>query len=314
VQSLEALCRANGWSLLEDLTEDRSGRATPVGRVKAGNRDALLRLGIAPLAADTYVAFSGSGVTPEVYDRGVEDGVPWLLAEWVVGTPVLDAALTSDGSAVQALCDAAGAVARAVLSLPTLPAPKTAASEFSAEVRFIEAHMVVEGQLAKSAPPIHRLEADWTPAGRLHGDVTPANAIIDAAGNARLIDVTGDWGPVERSVAQWAAATIIAAQTREKASDTFDDYARDASDLCDVVCDAAGALDRGRLRRWTAEQLCRAAWEMSCSGEDFFQWRTIAGVAGSVWQAPGPSRSAKVPRNAPCSCGSGRKSKVCCAR
>lgn len=311
-ERVAALCEQHGWVVVEDLTEQVTGFATPVVRVSAGDRDAVLRVAVESDAAGALRAFSGSGITPEVLDQGRDTtGGEWLLCEWVAGQPLMDPFAVRP-TLFDEVKEATGLVLETAHRLHIIECDDPGAHQAAIdEARWLEAAAIEATQLAKSTPHLVRIAEDhWAPAVRTHGDLLATNVILGDDGALRLIDPHGTWGPPERDVGWWLAGVIRTAQLGYVAN--MDDLWEQTQLIVDDTCANTPWADRKRVHLWTAYALCQSAVANAAAGEPWGSHRASVRIGGLLEQrvaAPPP----KAPgRNTPCPCGSRRKYKHCC--
>lgn len=281
----------------------------------------MLRFDVTEMAELALVRFSGSGSTPAVLESGVQNGRRWLLLEWIEGAPILDVRKPADRLPVHDYLLLTLRVTRAIRALPMIPSPDNARDELRSLTPSWD-HLTNEMWRVRGAGTVETVERHWEPAGLRHGDVRLSNVILTPDGGVRLIDPLGRFGPAEDDVASFCA-DVVWFHLRWEASRTFSDH--DAVDVhlwekltehfLDSVLAVAQWLDRVRLYRWTALSLTEMAGLNMNFGESLDACKALAALAGSIERSAGAPRL--VPpagRNSPCGCGSGRKSKLCCAR
>jgi hypothetical protein len=309
-QIVSRICSANEWIVDDDLTETLSGSAEPVLRVTTDYGPAVLRTGVDARTLETYRMLGGSGVTPQVYADGVESGARWLLAEWIAGEPLLS--LPPRPGAVDGVFAATVDVLRAARALYVHPAPPRAREAAVAHARRTEMDIVLTMKLAKSTPHLVSITQNhWEPAVWIHGDLLSSNVIRQADGNLRFIDPEGGFGPPEKDAGRWMAQLCGFILHR---AESLDHALVLAKEQLDTTLAEAPWLDPTRLRAWTAVQLCSYAQVLRSSGAEAGRYRALVWIAGRIEPPNTAIRSSKIPRNASCPCGSGRKYKKCCGQ
>lgn len=316
---VERLCADHGWRMVEDLTETKSGQATPVWRVFDGERECVLRYAVTQQQVEALVQFSGAEVTPRVLADGSDRGFRWILLEWVEGEPLLafgKPVADHDWVAVSLR------IAQLIRRLPFVPAPPGARGELRRFAPAWDHATRSEFGLPVAAMTTTTVEKYWEPAGLRHGDLTLMNVIIDDAGEVRLIDPLGGYGPPEADLGAWCA-NVICFPLRTGLVQTFDDggegtmqqWTDRAVSYLDEVLASTHWVSRARLYRWTALSLTESAMVQRGGGERLAAYGAVASVAGRIeQQASASTRVQPVGRNTRCRCGSGRKSKQCCGR
>lgn len=294
----KAFATRHGWPVTDDLTETRTGRATPVLCVETEDLPAVLRTQMTEPAAVALMALRDSGATPAVYDHGTDQSVGrWVLCEWVVGEPLLvPAGATRKG--VVAVAGATPEVVDALRLLHHHPAPASAQAERVESLTDLEVSVLTSTQMAESTPPLGDIGRRlWAPAVQLHGDVLPTNVIRGDDGRICLIDPEGGFGPPEADVGRWLAGLSF---FQAGMVGSIDELAAVTCELVDIALTYASWLDRRRLHAWTAVQLCEAAMGAAAGGEVWAAYRTHVRIAGLLYRRGMSARwGVRVGRNAP---------------
>lgn len=301
----EDLLSEREWSLVEDLTENVSGEATPVLWVLADGRDAILRMRVDPQAAEAYRGFSGSGTTPTLIEEGTHNKQPWLLLERMLGRPVIDPSQKSgDPEQVSANTDR---VIRAVLALPVTPAHATHLEAAFAQMTSLELWAVQVMRRADAASCVRIAQETWPAARLLVGDLLPVNVLLHGE-QTSFIDLVGGWGPVEADVGRWMVAACM---MELHAAPSAGEAVTAVATKLDRALVVHPSLGRTALYGWTAIQLTRYGQAMVKFKNDADAGRAFVQIAGALEAHGRSSATAKPGRNERCICGSGQKFKLC---
>jgi hypothetical protein len=249
---------------------------------------AVLRVGVKKRSFDSLQAMSGSGITPELLRVGEEQGVPWVLLEWIDGT-ALDLVGRVD---VDAFRSVTAELLTSVEGLYVHPAPDGAREAALAVARDLEVELLQTTQMPKSLPPLHTIPRDhWGAGVHLHGDLLPSNVIRTHSGRHRVYDLEGGFGPAEADIGWWISGQYIAL---EASTGDLNAVIDGLSNTLDDTTAAASWLNAKRLHAWTAYALCQAANALRRQGVEWARYRVSpTPEAGSTSEERGSSSPAQ---------------------
>lgn len=193
----ERLCRE--WAFHPDGVHPASSRSLVLTGATYGRRAALKIEPVGSGQTEALRVFHAVGHGPEVLAVDVDESAS--LTEWLPG-----AAMRFEPAAI-------GAVASALVTVNAHPGPVNGVATFADALaeRMAAARTRLARVPAERSPFNDHLfdldlerAASITATGLLHGDLVPANALVDDAHGVRFIDAEPYLGPAENDVAHLA--------------------------------------------------------------------------------------------------------------
>lgn len=272
---VQELLLEKNWSVVKDHTEQTTGLATPVMKVRTRNGLALLRFSIEEAQLQAYKNLENSKVAPKLIEHGMKEGARWALVEWIEGRS-FDIATMSERELKVCTLE----IITSATELYVSAAPESEESERLDQAAKDQETFEKVLLLGKSGPPIVQIyKRFWEQPKALHGDLVWTNAIRTSNG-VMFIDPRESYGPIEKDLT-WMVSIVASKIVREgypqEGLSVARDYIRSIRERVQFLTDES-------LRAWTSLGLVYIAYLELDAGTSLPLCQDIARVGGLLYQ------------------------------